>query len=348
MLKVAKIEYDQGQQIGCGQGQNSAVFLATDPQLGGELAVKEIPKNSFGNSAGYWSEAQAMFSATHDHVVAIQYACETPSHICLAMPYYQRGSLTDRIQAGPLRPMEVIRIGQGILSGLTQIHVVGHAHLDVKPSNVLFDSNDRPLVADFGQARSIGPNGVVVPPPTMYNAGIPPELITTGHGTVASDVYQAGLTLYRAVNGDPFFHDQLMAALPQLVPLIVSGGFPDKNSFMPHVSRSLRIVLRKAMHLNSASRYGTARQFATALGHVSVSRDWATTPLLAGEMEWTCQRLPGPQLAVRIRSDGPKWKVSVYSERPGKSRATKSILWASGLTRLQAQTHLRQVFEALE
>src|SRR5207249_4149962 len=105
MLKVAKIEYDQGQQIGCGQGQNSTVFLATDPQLGGELAVKEIPKASFGNASGFWSEAQTMFGAAHDHVVAIQYACETPTHVCLAMPYYRRGSLTDRIQAGPLRPM---------------------------------------------------------------------------------------------------------------------------------------------------------------------------------------------------------------------------------------------------
>jgi len=47
---LAEIRYERGNQIGIGQGMNSTVFLATDPQLQGPIAVKEIPKSRLGNS----------------------------------------------------------------------------------------------------------------------------------------------------------------------------------------------------------------------------------------------------------------------------------------------------------
>lgn len=44
----AEITYTKQKQIGVGQGMNSQVFLAFDPQLGGEIAVKEVPKANLG------------------------------------------------------------------------------------------------------------------------------------------------------------------------------------------------------------------------------------------------------------------------------------------------------------
>lgn len=348
MQILATIEYTQGREIGAGQGMNSRVFLVDDPQLGGRLAVKEIPKASFVNASGYWDEARAMFGASHDFVVPIRYACQTADLVCLAMPYFQRGSLTDRIQAAPLRPAEVIRIGQGILAGLAQIHIAGHLHFDLKPSNVLFSDQDQPMVADFGQARAIGPNGVTLPPARLYRYGIPPELFTHGHGTVASDVFQAGLTLYRAVNGEPFYQAQLLANAADIRTAICTGIFPDRDEYLPHVTRAMRQVIRKALQLNSADRYGSAREFATALGRVMVTKDWSTTCQPSGEIEWRCQQAAGHQLVVRQTPTPPKWKVTIHNEKPGTSRVTKRILWKDGLTQRQAQKHLQQVFAALD
>src|ERR1700693_6259500 len=96
------ISYTRVRQIGIGQGMNSEVYLADDPQLGGQVAAKEIVKSQFVNRVSYFKEAQAMFAVAHDNVVAVQYACQTPNIISLVMPYYQRGSLADRICDRPL------------------------------------------------------------------------------------------------------------------------------------------------------------------------------------------------------------------------------------------------------
>ncbi len=293
MKRIATIEYRHGKELGVGHGLNSRVYLVDDPQLGGQLAVKEIDKARFVNRPGFWHEAHAMFAADHDNVVPVRYACETHDHICLAMPFFKNGSLADRIASGPIRPIEVIRIGQDILSGLTQIHMAGRVHFDVKPSNVLFADSGHAMVADFGQSRSIGPSGVSVPG-NVYSLVLPPEILTYFHGTVGSDVYQAGLTLYRAINGDPFFKAQVPLSESDLVNRITCGDFPDRGAFMPHVSRSLRTVVRKALLVDCARRYATATAFAQALARVEVHLDWATFCLPDNEIEWRALRQESP------------------------------------------------------
>ena len=96
MEVVAEIRYDRQHQIGAGEGLNSKVFMALDQQLGGQLIAKEIDKSRFGNVTQYFEEAKAMFASAHQNVVPIQYACETASHVVLAMPYYANGSLNGR------------------------------------------------------------------------------------------------------------------------------------------------------------------------------------------------------------------------------------------------------------
>src|ERR1039457_1403269 len=151
---VATIRYNKLSQIGIGQGMNSEVFLVHDPQLQGQLAVKEIPKQSFGNNlASYFEEAQAMFAGAHPNIVPIQYACESPGQICLAMPYYPIGSLARRIHVNPLALKGVLQAGDEILRGLSKIHFNGYLHLDLKPTNILFSDRGTAMIADFGQAR---------------------------------------------------------------------------------------------------------------------------------------------------------------------------------------------------
>src|SRR5262249_35123162 len=162
-----------------------------------------------GNTIGdYYREAERMFAASHPNVVPVHYAGESPGLICIAMPYFSQGSLEARLQSGPLSLREVARVAQGILSGLTKVHNSGLVHLDVNPSNVLFDNYGHPLLADFGQSRRIGPAGVVNVP-SMYARAMPPETLQTGTAGVYSDVYQAGLVLYRMCNGEPHYQAQV-------------------------------------------------------------------------------------------------------------------------------------------
>src|SRR5262249_52933950 len=121
MIVLANIEYDQGHEIG--SGHYGKVYRSTDPQLGGAvLAVKVIPKTKLLDPTNFWAESQTMHKATHDNVVPVRYACQTSTNIILAMPYYSKGSLADKIAANPVSTLEAIRIGRGMLSGISQVH----------------------------------------------------------------------------------------------------------------------------------------------------------------------------------------------------------------------------------
>ena len=346
MNVVGQIAYTKILEIGIGEGMNSRVYLADEPQHGGKIAVKEIPKDRFGNDVSeYFAEAQAMFLADHENILRIQYACETDDHVCLAMPFYQKGSLTKRISDRPLRLREVLRISQGILAGLAQIHRE-HIHFDIKPSNVLFSDTDVPMIADFGQARRISPTGTVTAPP-LYSLSFPPETATSAVGTVLSDIYQAGLLIYRALNGNPWFESQIPK--DDLLDKIAAGRFPNRQSFMPHVPPRLRTFVRKALRIDPDERYQSATEMADALARVPLDLDWIVEPYGAYCTRWTAPRVDRSDLIVELLPDGSDWSVRVFTQRAGgqSRRKNPDRDWRDGMSFQQALDHLKDLFERL-
>jgi eukaryotic-like serine/threonine-protein kinase len=347
MKRIAQISYKRIKQIGVGQGMNSEVYLADELQLGGVVAVKEIPKANLGNTfVEYFAEAQAMFASQHSHVIPIQYACELPDTVCLVMPFFRNGSLTDRISQSPVSLSECLRIGQGILSGLSRIHAVGHIHFDIKPSNILFSDADTPMVSDFGQSRTMSPTGVTAAPP-MYPYALPPEFFKHGVGTVRSDVYQTGLTLYRAVNGDAAFKPQIPADATETQQKTMAGKFPNRNYFLPHVPSKLRRAIRKSLKVDPIDRFSSAPEFADALARIDLPLDWQTSQLKNGEIEWMASRDNRPAINVRLLEDGSRWRFELHTKNGSTERARDKSQWKRGLTKKQAFVALKDVFDAL-
>lgn len=351
MKVVASIMYEKQRRIGVGQGMNSEVFVAQDPQLGGEIVVKEVEKTKFLALPTFFIEAQAMFKSTHENIVPIHYACETSTHVCIAMPHFKRGSLTDRIETRSLRLSDVIKLGQGVLTGVAQIHLAGFVHFDIKPSNVLFSDHDVPMVADFGQARTTTA-GMVGSLPPIYKLVRPPELLTTGAvGLPQGDVFQVGLLLYRAVNGESHYAPQVPSGPTfdiELTHRLASGRFPDRDRFMPHVPKHLRTVIRKALRVDPLKRYATAIDFADALSSVKLGLDWYAEWLVNGQIRWMADRPGQPSLVVELLEDGNNWKVEIHTTNVGaKPRGKNTADWRSDLTREAAFNHLKTVFENL-
>lgn len=342
------ISYTRIRQIGIGQGMNSTVYLADDPQLGGQVAATEIEKSSFANPTSYFDEAQALFAVVHDNVIAVQYACQTPDIISMVMPYYRNGSLADRIRDRPLQLSETQRIAQGVLAGLAHIHLRGYIHFDVKPSNVLFSNMGRPMVADFGQSRAISPTGVVTVPP-LYISAQPPETLNTGVATSVADIYHVGLLMYRAINGDSFYTAQDPGDHALLMARISRGKFPDRKRFMPHVPSRIRTLIRKALRVNPDERFQTTIEMADDLSRVDLALDWSVEPLLLGGFRWRALRLGQCDLVVELRNVAGTWEVETCTEKKGEPRRAKGKKenWRSGLTLNDAYAHLEDVFERL-
>jgi serine/threonine protein kinase len=345
---VASVSYTKLKQIGVGQGMNSKVYLVEDKQLGGNVAAKEIEKSRFVDPTTYFAEAQAMFAAVHDNVVAVQYACQTPTEISLVMPYYVKGSLADRIQDRPLRLSEVLRVVQGVLAGLAHIHLAKYIHFDLKPSNVLFSDMDKPMVADFGQSRAISPSGVVAVP-GLYMRSRPPETIKTGLATTAADIYHVGLLAYRALNGDPFFKAQIPTDDAILNRKILSGKFPDRSRFMPHVPSRIRTLVRKALNVDPTNRFQSATEMADAFSHVDLALDWSVEPTMSGGFRWIALRPNQCDLIVELDNHGGLCDVKTFTEKKNEARRKKgkSENWRSGLSQADAYVHLQDVFERL-
>jgi eukaryotic-like serine/threonine-protein kinase len=346
---IGSIKHDRQHQIGVGEGMNSEVFKAHDPQLGGEFAVKVIEKSKFGGDiTKYFEEAQAMFANAHCNIVPIQYACETATHIMLAMPYYSRGSLAARISSGPITATELIRVAVGVLNGVSQIHHKGYIHFDIKPSNVLFNDMNDPLVSDFGQTRRFLPGGAVAVP-QMYCRAMPPETLSSGVGSLLGDIYQLGLLLYRAVNGDAMYEDQFAGIdWSSTKRLIASGKLPDRKRFLPHVPKRIRSIIRKALNPNPADRYQSAEEFSKAIARVPVGLDWNTTIHPTGEISWYAARSGKSDLEVQLANTAKGWNVRVSTVNGASRRATGgATLNQSGLRREAAIKHLNEVFAQL-
>lgn len=341
------ISYTRIRQIGVGQGMNSTVHLVNDPQLGGEVAAKEIEKSRFPNPSEYFNESTTLFSVAHDNVIEVRYACQTPDLISLVMPYYRNKSLADRIADRPLQLSETLRVAQGVLAGLAHIHLRNFIHFDVKPSNVLFSNTNRPMVADFGQTRAISPTGVVTVP-KLYMSAQPPETINTGVATRVADIYHVGLLMYRAANGDGFYKAQHPGPAVVMTK-IARGKFPDRNRFMPHVPQRIRTLIRKALRVNPDERFQSATEMADALTTVDLALDWSVEPILLGGFRWRAVRPGQCDLVVELRDIGGACSVETCTEKKGEPRRAKNKKdnWRTGLTVNDAYAHLEEVFERL-
>jgi eukaryotic-like serine/threonine-protein kinase len=233
-----------------------------------------------------------------------------------------------------------------MLTGLGQVHTTGLIHLDLKPSNVLFADTGEAMIADFGQSKLLGPSGISAPGP-MYMRSIPPEVFATGVASVESDIYQAGLTLYRMFNGEPFYQDEI-ARTKDLAGALRSGRFPNRSHFMPQVPSGIKRVIRKALKEDPVERYQTAAEMQDALARVGIGNNWQTTLLPAGEVEWAASRVGRATTIFALRQNGAvSWRVELHTERAGNRRALHRAKWRTGLTRAEAFAYLAEVFKEL-
>lgn len=344
MKVMTSLTYDKIAEIGIGEGRNSRVFQIRDNQLGANLVVKEIPKHNFPHAAKYFEEAQRLYSLEHQYILKIQYAAETPDTVCLVMPRASGGSLQQRLKNNSLSLTGALSVLHEVLSALAHAHQRGYAHLDLKPSNVLFDSQGRALLADFGQSASLNAVGVVTALPAMYMQFMPPEVITTGAAVVASDIYQAGFTLLRCLGGAPFFAPPPKG--PMLEIDICNGKFPTRD-LPPHVPDALARAVRKALEVDPGKRFQSATEFSDALTRIRIPLDWKLSWDPQGPV-WRASRRGGTRLEVS-RLDAGQGRYSIEAYTIGSvRRATAKTLWARDLTEKACYTKLRRLFKALE
>lgn len=202
---------DEGYRIEgrLGRGGMGVVDLAVAPD-GTRVALKRL---ALGGSATSLAEARARIRREAEVLARLDHPRIVPlldavtgddGDLVLVMPWYRGGSLEDRVaEHGPLPPADVGHIADHLLGALAAAHRAGVVHRDVKPSNILFDADSRPHLADFGVATARGVTaGLTAAGRTIGTPGfLAPEQARGEPAGPAADVFGLGATLRWALTG---------------------------------------------------------------------------------------------------------------------------------------------------
>lgn len=196
-----------------GRGGMGTVWRAEDETLGRTVAVKELrfPSNIDEDEkrrliTRTLREAKAIARIRNNSAVTVFDVVEEDDRPWIVMELVEGKSLAEVIREdGLLEPRRAAEVGLAILDVLRSAHREGILHRDVKPSNVLLESEtERVVLTDFGIAQvegdpSITSTGMLVGAPSY----ISPERARGHKPGPAADLWSLGGLLYAAVEGAP-------------------------------------------------------------------------------------------------------------------------------------------------
>lgn len=138
-----------------GVGGMGRVYLAYDPKLRRELALKVLRRHGSADDAArgrMLREAQAQAQLNHPNVVPVYDVDTDGSALHIAMEYV-RGQTMQEWLRSPRSRAELLTVLREAGKGLGAAHEAGLVHRDFKPANVLIGEDGRVRVMDFGLAR---------------------------------------------------------------------------------------------------------------------------------------------------------------------------------------------------
>jgi serine/threonine-protein kinase len=145
------------------------------------------------------------------------------------MKYLEGGTLADRLNSDPLDPPGVARTMFRIAQAVHHAHQHGILHRDLKPGNILLDTDGQPYVADFGLARLLeSDNNLTFSHAIVGTAAyLAPEIARAGasQATTASDIYGLGAILYELLAGHSPFTGSSLAEMDTTPWLGERSGF---------------------------------------------------------------------------------------------------------------------------
>ena len=249
-----------------GQGGMGRVFLAYDPKLRRNVALKFMREDASELAHRFLSEARAQARVRHERVCEVYEVGHVQERAYIAMQYVEGKHLGQL--AHELTLEQKVLALRDASAGVHAAHHAGLIHRDLKPSNILVERTEdgglKPYVLDFGLARdwrdeSTATGAVLGTPHYMA-----PE---QARGEVArldrrADVYALGATLYALLTGQPpFTGDNALEILTRIQseePLPLRAL--DKN-----LPADLEAIVLKCLEKERSARYDSARALAEDL-----------------------------------------------------------------------------------
>src|SRR6266568_357881 len=267
-----------------GHGGSSAVFLAQQQHSERKVAVKVfLPRPNMDTQmrrefySRFLREAKAASQLDHPNILPIYSYGEQDGLPYIIMPYMPGGTLREYIAAhGCLTLHEAQWYLEQIASALDYAHEHGCVHCDVKPANILLDSDGSVVLSDFGIAHVMRRDIISEQSPTKSPGTLmgTPDFISPEQALGQpldgrSDIYSLGITLFYLLVGRlPFLAESTIA----VALLQVHGAPPALSLLRADISPYTDSVIQKALAKRPEERFQTAGEFSAAFAqsiHIS-------------------------------------------------------------------------------
>ena len=258
-----------------GRGASGTVYLARDPYLQTDIALKIIEGVGKMKSAADGKTAYQMFTTeyslvgrlSHPYIATLLDAGVIDGKGYVAVEYVSGGTLIQFCQPETLLPVQVaLEIAFKCSRALAYASQMGVLHRDIKPANILYCGGSNVKLTDFGSAVStrLNTNTAVI-----RNLGTPtymaPERFENILPTPKSDMYALGVVLYQMLVGRlPFQGENTATLIDNIRNEPVAPPSPLREEIPPALDDLIQRVLAK----NPDDRYASWEELSVALSNV--------------------------------------------------------------------------------
>jgi serine/threonine protein kinase/tetratricopeptide (TPR) repeat protein len=262
-----------------GEGGMGEVYLAQDPRLGRQVAIKLLPASyqyDPDRRARFLKEARAASALRSPNIAAIYDIGEHDGAMFIVMEYVEGDVLSRRIKQASLSIREVIRIATEVSDALDEAHTIGIVHRDIKSSNLIISQRGMVKMLDFGLAKVIDPSA-----PTDSSDLTAALGQQTAYGTVMgtvsymspeqalgqrldhrTDVFSLGVVIYEMLTGRLPFGG---ASTNEIIDNIVHNEPVAIARFNYSAPPELERIVRKCMEKEPSRRYQHTQELSTDL-----------------------------------------------------------------------------------
>ncbi|MGB5729669.1 MAG: serine/threonine-protein kinase, partial [Thiogranum sp.] len=254
-----------------GRGAMGTVYLATDPTIGREVAIKTLPltqacegREQEAAAERFFKEAEAVGRLDHPNIVTIYDAGQEHDVAYIAMDYVPGESLDAWTGKSARLPVwEVLEIAAQVADALSYAHGRKVVHRDIKPGNIIYDRDSGVAkITDFGIARILDASrtrtGTVLGSPSYMS----PEQVAGKKTDGRSDLFSLGTTLYQLLSGGlPFSGDSVAAMMYR----IANQKTPAMRKFRPGLPICVNRLVMKALQKDPAKRFASGEMMAVAI-----------------------------------------------------------------------------------
>ncbi len=254
-----------------GRGAMGLVYLAKDPRIGREVAIKTMALSSEFEGTQlaevkerFYREAETAGRLNHPNIVHVYDIGEEQELAYIAMDYLRGEHLGCFTRQKSLLPIkEVLVVVEQVADALAYAHKKKVVHRDIKPANIIYDRGEGiAKVTDFGVAcltdSSKTKTGTVLGSPSYMS----PEQVAGKKVDGRADIFSLGVTLYQLVTGHlPFEAD----SLGSLMYKIANDAHPKPSKFRKGIPACVTRIINKCMQKDPTNRYPDGGGLAAAL-----------------------------------------------------------------------------------